>query len=111
MKFNKCRGVPDLMAWIGMNTHSPLSTQSLCEQFEQMLIDFGEAYPGQAPTMRLGEYPDAPEGAYNAMKLIINNGDVQVEEIIVFRFSNDGTIKDIIRMSKPGTPSTSATVN
>jgi hypothetical protein len=111
MKFNKCRGVDDLKVWIGLNSASSLSTQSLCEQFEQMLIDFGDAYPGQPVTMRLGEYPDAPEGAYNAMKLIINNGDIQVEEIIVFKFANDGTIKEVLRLSKPGTPSTSATVN
>lgn len=111
MKFNKCRGVDDLQAWIGMNSASPLSTVSLCEQFTQMLMDFGDAYPGQPVTMRLGEYPTAPEGPYNAMKLIINNGDVQVEEIIVFKFGNDGFVKEVLRMSKPGTPSTSATVN
>lgn len=111
MKFNSCRGVADLKAWIAMNTHSSLATQSYCEQFEQMLIDFGEAYPGQPVTMRLGEYPTAPEGPYNAMELNINNDDVQVKEYIAFKFANDGTIKEILRMSKPGTPSTSATVN
>jgi hypothetical protein len=107
MKFNKCRGVDDLKAWIALNSHSPMATQSLCEQFEEILIHFGEAYPGQPVTMRLGEYPDAPDGAFNAMKLIINTDDVKVEEIIAFKFDNEGKVREVLRYSQPGAASTS----
>lgn len=111
MKFNKCRGVDDLKAWIALNSQNPMATKALCETFEQILIDFGQAYPGQPVTMRLGEYPDAPEGAFNAMKLIINT-DIQVEEIIAFKFDNEGKVNEVVRYSKPGAASTAGvTVN